>query len=149
MKKCSKCGLPREINKKCAPCRREYQRSKYQQYSDSRKLASKKFREKNPTYQKDYDLKLNYNISLAEYNKIKSQQDDQCKICGILEKDSGSKGLVVDHDHTNGNIRGLLCSNCNRALGYFKDNPQIVLNAAKYLLQNRVLSDGTWRVFDP
>lgn len=52
----------------------------------------------------------------------------ECVICG----DTGP--LVVDHDHKTGQIRGLLCNHCNRGLGHFRDNPELLEFARMYLL---------------
>jgi len=51
----------------------------------------------------------------------------QCVICGSDGK------LVVDHDHVTGKIRGMLCNHCNRGLGHFRDNPELLEFAAQYL----------------
>lgn len=50
-----------------------------------------------------------------------------CEICG------GDQRLNVDHCHTTSKIRGVLCNKCNQALGLFKDNPDNLLKAIKYL----------------
>jgi hypothetical protein len=51
----------------------------------------------------------------------------ECVICGDETK------LVVDHDHTTGKIRGMLCNHCNRGLGHFRDDPTLLEFAAQYL----------------
>jgi hypothetical protein len=51
----------------------------------------------------------------------------ECVICGSKEK------LVVDHDHKNNKIRGMLCNHCNRGLGHFRDDPMLLEFAAQYL----------------
>lgn len=51
----------------------------------------------------------------------------ECVICGSYEP------LVVDHDHKTGKIRGMLCNHCNRGLGHFRDDPELLVFAAEYL----------------
>lgn len=51
----------------------------------------------------------------------------ECVICGSEEK------LVVDHDHKKKKIRGMLCNHCNRGLGHFRDDPELLIFAAQYL----------------
>ena len=51
----------------------------------------------------------------------------RCEVCG----DDGI--LVVDHDHETGRVRGVLCNRCNSGLGFFRDNPDYLVNAVKYL----------------
>lgn len=55
-----------------------------------------------------------------------------CDICGTREP-GGSGGWHVDHNHATGRLRGVLCANCNRGLGYFKDNPDMLDAAVRYL----------------
>lgn len=66
-------------------------------------------------------------ISDEDLLQLKSEVKE-CVICG----DTGP--LVVDHDHKTGAIRGLLCNHCNRGLGHFRDNPELLEFARMYLL---------------
>ncbi len=66
------------------------------------------------------------------------KQNGQCVICSIdLDTRSHSaNSVVVDHCHSSGKVRGLLCNECNRGLGYYHDNPVALRNAAKYIEEN-------------
>ena len=60
-----------------------------------------------------------------------------CEICGHADSENRQgRGLLhLDHDHTTGKIRGMLCSNCNRAVGLMDDDPIHLIKAAAYLLR--------------
>lgn len=94
--------------------------------------------EKNKSKNKNTELKRVYNISLEEYNNILKIQNNVCAICQNPEfsKDalSGKERLLsVDHCHSTGKVRGLLCNKCNRGLGFFQDNEILLVKAAEYL----------------
>jgi len=81
-------------------------------------------------------LKSTYGITQEDYEKLEKQQDCKCAVCGgdgFKMREWHFKKLVVDHDHVTGKVRGLLCHNCNRALGLLKDDPKVLLNAVDYL----------------
>lgn len=83
-----------------------------------------------------YELKRHYGMSKAEYTAMLERQDHKCAICGQPEGSviRGQKiSLAVDHCHTKGQVRGLLCLHCNRGLGLMKDSPEILRRAAEYL----------------
>ena len=63
-------------------------------------------------------------------------QNGICAICGNLETIQKSH-LSVDHDHKTNKVRGLLCRECNRALGGFKDNRILLQSAINYLLKHK------------
>jgi hypothetical protein len=71
-----------------------------------------------------------YGITAEDYERMLVSQCGVCWICGT---DPGEKPLRVDHCHDKGHVRGLLCDNCNLALGLFKDNPDLLRRAADYL----------------
>lgn len=73
-----------------------------------------------------------YNITVDEYEKILSFQNNKCAICGRPAK-SNQNRLAVDHDHKTGLIRGLLCWSCNKAIGCFKDNQHLIWASFLYL----------------
>lgn len=77
-------------------------------------------------------LKRKYGLTPEDYNKLYTQQQGKCFICQTYESEL-KQPLNVDHDHKTHIVRGLLCSNCNRGIGMFKDNPDTFLRAYVYL----------------
>lgn len=88
-----------------------------------------------PEKQRDLRLKSLYGIGVKEYNQMFIEQEGKCLICNTHQSEV-KRGFAVDHCHTSGKVRGLLCHSCNTALGSFKDNPEILLSAIKYLSDN-------------
>lgn len=82
-----------------------------------------------------------YGLTEADYEEMLAAQGGGCMICGSLEAMKGRPDVSfrVDHDHTTGAVRGLLCAPCNSGLGHFKDNPDLLMRAAAYLTR---LSSG-------
>jgi uncharacterized protein YbaR (Trm112 family) len=74
------------------------------------------------------DIAKKFNISFEECDKLLASQT----VCAICKTESDRK-LVVDHDHVTGKIRGLLCHNCNMAIGILKDSPVLLQSAIDYL----------------
>ena len=83
-------------------------------------------------YSRKRNLKQKYNLTLEEYQAIYQSQYGKCAICKI-EFLSLNKMPSVDHDHTTGKIRGLLCHLCNSGIGLLGDNYKRCLDAAMYL----------------
>lgn len=120
-------------------------KSKYISNPDSRekrKLYMRKWmaekREKDPSYEHDQTLHKQYKIRVEEYNSILEKQGGVCAICKESEKSIAHtsnkvRNLTVDHCHITGKIRGILCSRCNRGLGFFRDNIENLTAAIKYL----------------
>ena len=73
-----------------------------------------------------------YNLTIEQYNKIFADQDGRCAICGIHNSEL-AHSLSVDHCHETKKVRGLLCICCNTALGKFRDSPDLLNKAIKYL----------------
>lgn len=79
-----------------------------------------------------FHLMQRHGMTVQERDIIAKKQNNRCAICGI-DFGSTEKGPSVDHDHTTGNIRGLLCVGCNIGLGHFKDDVPRLQRAIDYL----------------
>lgn len=74
-----------------------------------------------------------YGLPAEQYVAMAEQQQGRCAICGKQPTGIGRAGLVVDHDHTTGQVRGLLCSACNTGLGKLGDTAEALERALAYL----------------
>lgn len=146
MKTCSGCGLSKPLtsfsnhkgfkdgrNSKCKDCKSEQAREHYKANKDAI-LA----RQKELGSNRASELRRKFKLTLEDYEALLESQGGVCKICGDLPSE---KNLSVDHDHaccpgkfTCGQcIRGLLCNDCNVAIGLMKDSPGRLRAAAEYL----------------
>lgn len=82
--------------------------------------------------EQEYKLRHRYGLDNDQYNYLLFKQEFKCKVCTIDMQEYG-KTFHVDHCHATGVVRGLLCSNCNTALGLLKDDISILANAIIYL----------------
>jgi hypothetical protein len=76
-------------------------------------------------------LKLKYSMTLADVDMLLAKQDGKCAICKS-DKFNGP-GPCIDHDHITGKIRGILCTNCNMAIGYAHNDALVLRLMADYL----------------
>lgn len=79
---------------------------------------------------RERNLKAKFKLTIKEYETMLATQNGVCKICKRPPK---NKRLAVDHDHTTGNIRGLLCGPCNTALSHVEETSQFSIGARAYL----------------
>lgn len=139
MKTCNRCHTPKPLNayhknknnkdglnNRCIECTLEYNRERY-------KLKSEKLVQ----WQKNYQLKNGRKITLKQYglteetyNDLLVDQNYCCKICNKKP----DYNLYVDHNHETGQVRGLLCLQCNTALGNFYDDIGLLQKAIEYLM---------------
>lgn len=132
MKTCSTCGIEKSVEdfykssqakdglqyscKTCTTARDTGPRAEQKRnYAWKRKLAS------------------DFGMTPEDYWEMFDRQNGRCAICRALP---GWKRLAVDHDHETSDVRGLLCSQCNTGLGFFKDDPELVAEALSYLRAN-------------
>lgn len=83
-------------------------------------------------YDRKRDLLRKFGITVDFYNEMFAEQNGCCKICK-RHQTNFKRRLHVDHNHTTGAIRGLLCSNCNTALGLFRDDTELLQIAKEYV----------------
>lgn len=75
-----------------------------------------------------------YGMDRAAFDDLLAGQGGACALCASTQKGFNSGvGLHIDHCHETGRVRGLLCGDCNTALGRFGDNPALLRRAAEYL----------------
>ena len=72
-------------------------------------------------------------ITIDEYDAAYDKQNGNCIICGMHYERYGKPRLAVDHCHIKGHFRGLLCNNCNSAIGLLEESEERLLNAIAYL----------------
>lgn len=93
----------------------------------------------NKKYWRNQHLYRNFGITEAQYKMMLKSQKGVCAICGQFETikyKNKLKQLAVDHHHSTGKIRGLLCDKCNLFLAHVENNPQILKVIPKYLERN-------------
>ncbi len=129
----------------CMKCERERARDWQKLHPESRRRSVRKWRTAHPETSRiksrewklrnkdkcsDMGLKYSYGISLVGYRSLLEKQGGHCAICRNGKCDTR---LVVDHRHSTGTVRGLLCHNCNLLLGHCKENVRILNSAKEYL----------------
>ena len=106
--------------------------SDYQKYKEYyREYARANRKSRNPETDRAADLKKHYGISIAVYEDMLKAQDGVCAIC--KGSNANKRRLSVDHNHSTGEIRGLLCLHCNTLLAYAKESAVILGTAIEYL----------------
>ena len=129
IKGCLDCG--KSINAttsqvRCAPCQAPI--------SAATKLAAHERRRGSPRRTLNSfkgNLKLKFGMSLGKYFSMLHRQDYRCDLCHNFS--TANKRLAVDHCHSSGKIRSLLCFECNTTLGKVKDSPTLLRRMANYL----------------
>jgi hypothetical protein len=107
--------------------KRQYAR----QHKDENRERQKKWAAKNGIHIKDKQLQKYYGITFEQMQQMYIAQGGVCAI--HKGKFINSKDMHVDHNHTTGQVRQLLCSKCNNALGLFQESPEIMMQAIEYV----------------
>lgn len=136
-KVCSKCKIEKPIEAfskhkgykgnrrtECTECKNS---NNLKRYHETKHLNPYNYEE-----DKDRKLRSTYGISYAEYLSMLDAQGGCCAICGS-SGNGNRRAFAVDHCHSCGEIRGLLCSRCNTALGSLKEDIGVMMRAIEYI----------------
>jgi len=82
-----------------------------------------------------------YGIVAEDYAWMLNKQDCGCAICGTHYTNTRDNQLVIDHCHSTGKVRGLLCHKCNSGHGQYSDNLTVMCDSAEYVATHRNIND--------
>jgi hypothetical protein len=118
---CKRCGGTSRwlSNRNCVVCSKEWRAQQKYNSTPQRKA-----------YNQSWKLKKRYGLTIEDYNTMLASQAGCCAIC---KRELSNTKICVDHNHTIGTIRGLLCSRCNTGIGQFLDDVNIMQAAINYL----------------
>lgn len=128
---------------RCKKCQNEYSVAWTQEHPDKNRTRSRKYKSENrPLVLKSLRrgrLMREYGITQEQYDEMHERQNGLCAICGKPETATLKgriKRLSVDHNHTTGEVRKLLCGRCNAAVGFVNEDLSILDKMRKYLEEN-------------
>ena len=130
MKTCPSCKVDKPISNywksqySCIDCTKERQKTRWASRSPKKRL--------------EQHLKYKYGVSVDKLEETLQNQSNKCAICeselpDLLTYENRRRGYAIDHNHDTGEIRGILCLQCNTLLGMAKDSKEILLSAINYL----------------
>lgn len=143
--RCIDCGLPkahgdmRYVNRtsptgQCHECRTAYRKRKYAEDPERAKAYAREWKERNRDRIPHYSRRYRHGIEPEDFTRLLEAQNGRCAICAVQTDD-----LRVDHCHSRKMIRGLLCDRCNRGIGFFDDDPDVLRVAAEYVEREGVM----------
>jgi hypothetical protein len=152
MRNCTKCNTVKEdgfFNKKassksglntiCRECCASINKKWREKNPRNATKQSQGWREKNPIKSQELNrrkLLRKYGLTIKEWEELFDKQNGTCAICNLPETliDRGTlRRLAVDHCHSTGKVRALLCSKCNKAIGLLNDDLTLLNKAVSYL----------------
>lgn len=147
-RRCSACGQSKPLTEfykdrkgrdgygySCKPCARIRASSNYYDNHEQRRKNNRQYgaqpRVRSRT--RDQKLQAKYGVTSAEYDRLLARQGGVCAICKQHRRDARNREMPVDHDHATKAVRGILCDHCNRIIGLFNDDPDVITAAVNYL----------------
>lgn len=128
---------------RCRDCQKVAHGEWYERRGDHSRAMARKWNRENPEAAREHHFKCRYGITFAQYEEMRERQGSVCAIC--RQPCGTGKNLSVDHCHTTGKVRGLLCDRCNRGLGSFDDDMGRMRAAVDYLARMASMGPRTRR----
>lgn len=138
MKTCRKCGVEKPLadfhvrkdggcgERPRSDCKLCFNRANLARYA-----ADPHAKERHRWTSRRHALSKKYGLSTVQYEELLSKTAGRCEICDAPPLPH--RFHHIDHDHTTGAVRGVLCTDCNRGLGGFRDDPELLARALRYL----------------
>ena len=134
-RKCKKCNKTKPLTDFYKTGRKNGDERAYE-CKECAKARVKKSHRNDPDRARDRHLRRTYGLSLADFNRMVLEQGSKCACCGT-DKPGGQHGQWnVDHDHITGDVRQLLCKDCNIVLGIVEDSPEHLYKLINYVLRH-------------
>ena len=146
-RKCKKCNTTKPLTDFYKTGRKSGDERAYE-CKECIKAHIKATRLADPQRAKDRDLRRMYGISLADFNRMVLAQGNKCACCGTDEPGGKHNTWMVDHDHTTGDVRQLLCKDCNIVLGIVEDSPEHLHKLINYVLRHSTHNATARELFD-
>lgn len=125
---------------KCKTCVKEYQANHRERTLQRERERHKKIVQLNPLHNSEQNLKRKFGMSLKDKEKLWREQNEKCGNIACLKplllfgrKEELDSIACVDHLHGTSTVRGLLCHDCNKALGYVRDSTNRLQGLVSYL----------------
>lgn len=119
----------------CIDCRRSYCRVYSVNHRDQRNARLRKWRKNNPDDVRRHDrngrLKFKYGLTAEQVEAMRTEQNGCCAIC-----EKATSRLFVDHCHTKGHVRALICQTCNTFLGWYEKKANVILKFQDYIAKH-------------
>lgn len=101
-----------------------------------KECVSTYYEERNTPEKNRIDRLKRFDLTPEDYERMYNEQQGKCKICNKfyeLKAETSNKILHVDHCHSTGKVRGLLCTDCNQGIGHLKDSITLLESAIEYI----------------
>jgi hypothetical protein len=112
---------------------RKWRQENLEKAREASRRAQAKRRKENPESVKRSKLRSSYKLTDREIDDLRIRADGLCELCGKEFGDDSGSRPVIDHEHSSGIVRGLLCGNCNTALGFIDDSIETLQRLSEYL----------------